>query len=78
MFISLGYRNTQGLRLFLEKHPKASGGLIVYGGKEMKQLNEKIAAIPWPLTTGQVMRYKMQRPSSPSRCWQTAFCSTTA
>ena len=47
-----GYRDTAGLRLFLEKHPKASGGLIVYGGKEIKRLDEKIIAIPWSLVTG--------------------------
>jgi predicted AAA+ superfamily ATPase len=49
---NLGYRDTAGIRLFLEKHPKASGGLVVYGGKEIKRLDEKIVAIPWPLVTG--------------------------
>ncbi len=49
---NLGYRDTAGLRLFFEKHPKASGGLIVYGGKEIKRLDEKIVAIPWSLITG--------------------------
>ena len=49
---NLGYRDTAGLRLFLEKHPKASGGLLVYGGTEIKRMDEKIAAIPWSLVTG--------------------------
>jgi hypothetical protein len=49
---NLGYRDTAGIRLFLEKHPKASGGLIIYGGKEIKRLDEKIVAIPWSLVTG--------------------------
>lgn len=47
-----GYRDTAGLRLFLEKHSKASGGLILYSGSEIKRLDEKIAAIPWSLVTG--------------------------
>lgn len=47
-----GYRDTAGLRLFLEKHPIAAGGLIVSGGKEINRLDEKIVAIPWPLVTG--------------------------
>jgi len=49
---SLGYRDTAGIRLFLEKHPKASGGLIIYGGKEIIRLDENIIAVPWTLITG--------------------------
>lgn len=49
---TLGYRDTAGLRLFLEKHPKTSAGLIVYSGKAIKRLDEKIVAVPWPLLTG--------------------------
>lgn len=47
-----GYRDAAGLRLFLEKHPKASAGVIVYGGKAIKRLDEKIVAIPWAFLTG--------------------------
>jgi hypothetical protein len=49
---NLGYRDTAGLRLFLEQHPKTAAGLIIYGGKEIKRLDEKIVAIPWTLVTG--------------------------
>lgn len=49
---NLGYRDTAGLRLFLEKHPKSSGALVVYGGREIKRMDEKIVAIPWSLITG--------------------------
>jgi len=49
---NLGYRDTAGLRLFLEKHPKASGGLIVYGGTAVKRMDEKILAVPWSFVTG--------------------------
>lgn len=48
----LGYRDSAGIRQFLEKHPKASGGLIVYGGREVKRLDENIIAAPWPFITG--------------------------
>ena len=49
---NLGYRDSAGIRLFLEKHPKASGGLILYGGREIKRLDENIIAIPWTFITG--------------------------
>jgi len=49
---NLGYRDTSGLRLFLENHPKTSGGLIVYGGRTIKRMDEKIIAIPWSFLTG--------------------------
>jgi len=49
---NLGYQDSAGLRLFLEKHSKASAGLLIYGGQEIKRLDEKIAAIPWRLVTG--------------------------
>jgi len=49
---NLGYRDSAGLRLFLEKHPRTSAGLLIYGGREVKRLDEKIVAIPWQLVTG--------------------------
>ena len=49
---NLGYRDSAGLRLFLQKHPKTSAGLLIYGGKETKWLDEKIMAVPWSLVTG--------------------------
>lgn len=49
---NLGYRDSAGLRLFFEKHPKTSAGLLIYGGREVKRLDEKIVAIPWRLVTG--------------------------
>jgi hypothetical protein len=49
---NFGYRDTAGLLLFLEKHPKTTGGLLVYGGREIKRMDEKIVAIPWSLVTG--------------------------
>jgi predicted AAA+ superfamily ATPase len=49
---NLGYRDTAGSRLFLEKHPQASGALIVYCGRQVKRLDEKILAVPWSFLTG--------------------------
>ncbi|HSG43356.1 MAG TPA: ATP-binding protein [Anaerolineales bacterium] len=49
---NLGYRDSAGLRLFLENHPRTSAGLLIYGGHEIKRLDEKIVAIPWTLVTG--------------------------
>jgi len=49
---NLGYRNSAGLRLSFEKHPKTSAGFLIYGGREVKRLDEKIVAIPWRLVTG--------------------------
>jgi len=49
---NLGYRDTAGIRLFLEKIPRTSAGLIAYGGKEIKRLDDKIVAIPWSLLAG--------------------------
>jgi predicted AAA+ superfamily ATPase len=49
---NLGYRDTAGLRLFLTNHPRASGGLVVYCGQQIRRMDEKIVAIPWSLITG--------------------------
>jgi len=48
-----GYRDTAGLRLFLENYPAASAGLLLYAGREAKRLDEKIIALPWTWITGQ-------------------------
>ena len=48
----IGYRDTSGLQLFLENHPKASAGLVIYGGRQVKRMDEKILAIPWNFVTG--------------------------
>jgi len=50
--LALGYRDTAGIRLFLENHPTTAGGLIVYGGQQVKRMDEKIVAIPWSFITG--------------------------
>lgn len=49
---NLGYRDTEGLRLFFKDNPNASGGLILYSGTQIKRLDEKIVAAPWTFITG--------------------------
>ncbi len=41
------FRDTAGLRTFLAAHPEASGGLVVYGGRRVEALDERIVAVPW-------------------------------
>jgi uncharacterized protein len=47
-----GYGDTAGLRSFLAEHPQASGGLLIHGGREIRRVDENIAAMPWTLITG--------------------------
>lgn len=47
-----GFRDTAGLRSFLDEHPNTSAGLLVHGGQEIKRMDQKILAIPWTLLTG--------------------------
>jgi len=49
---NLRYEHTLGLRSFLDAHPKAQGGIILYGGKEVHYLDKHIVALPWTLLTG--------------------------
>jgi predicted AAA+ superfamily ATPase len=48
----LAFRDTRGLQKFLELHPEAVGGLLVYSGNEIRRMGEKILAVPWTLLTG--------------------------
>ncbi len=47
-----GYRDTEGIRSFLNNHPQASGGMLVHGGRDIRRLDENIIAVPWTLLTG--------------------------
>ena len=52
MSAQAGYGDTAAMRQFLSAYPQASGGLIVYQGRVVRHLSEKIVAIPWTLLTG--------------------------
>ena len=51
---SLSYKDTAGIRSFLEEYPEALAGILVYTGKEVKYLGKKILAIPWEMLAGTV------------------------
>ncbi|MDZ7264644.1 MAG: ATP-binding protein [candidate division KSB1 bacterium] len=46
------FSDIQSLKLFLEEYPETSAGVLIYTGNEVKQLHEKIVAIPWFLLGG--------------------------
>jgi uncharacterized protein len=47
-----GYRHAAGLARFLGEHPQAAGGILLHGGRQIRRLDERIVAVPWPLLTG--------------------------
>jgi uncharacterized protein len=48
----VGYGDIAPLRRFLAECPQASGGIILYAGKAIRRLSDRIVALPWPLLTG--------------------------
>lgn len=48
----LTYGEAAGLRDFLAEHPRAVGGLLLYGGREICRLDKNIVAAPWTIVTG--------------------------
>ena len=52
MATSVKYEHTRGLQAFLDAHPQALGGLVIYCGDRIKRLHEQIVASPWTLVTG--------------------------
>ncbi|MBL7195287.1 MAG: ATP-binding protein [Desulfobacterales bacterium] len=41
------FSDIKTLKLFLNEYPETSAGILIYGGDEVKIMDEKIAAIPW-------------------------------
>ena len=48
----VGYGDAASLRVFLGEYPEASGGLLLYGGRVVRRLGERIVAVPWTMVTG--------------------------
>ncbi len=48
----LSFSDVSGLQAFLDAHPRASGGLIVYAGDEIRRMDKDILAVPWTAITG--------------------------
>jgi predicted AAA+ superfamily ATPase len=46
------FSDVLSLKLFFEEYPETSAGVLIYTGNEVKQLHEKIVAIPWFLLGG--------------------------
>jgi hypothetical protein len=49
---SAGFGDVKNLRFFLEEYPEAVGGLLLYNGREIRRLGEKILAVPWTMVAG--------------------------
>jgi hypothetical protein len=47
-----GYRMTAGLETFLTDHPTAAGGLLLYCGRKIVRLGERVVGAPWWLLGG--------------------------
>lgn len=45
-------RDAENLYAFLDEYPEAAGGLILYNGKEIYRIGEKIFAAPWTTIAG--------------------------
>lgn len=48
----VNYGDAASLRAFLDEYPEACGGLLLYGGRAIRRLGEKIVALPWTIVTG--------------------------
>ena len=48
----VSFADADGLRLFLEEHPKTASGAIVYRGQEIRRLGDRIVALPLALLLG--------------------------
>lgn len=46
------YRDADGLRRFLEAHPRAVGGVLLHGGSAIRRLDDRLIALPWSLVAG--------------------------
>lgn len=43
------YRDTAGIRAFLDDHPQALGGILLHQGTEVRFLSRNIIALPWTM-----------------------------
>jgi uncharacterized protein len=41
------YRDVKSLQRFLEEYPECACGVLVHAGREIKQLGDRIVAVPW-------------------------------
>lgn len=50
--MQVSYGDVASLRAFLEEYPEAAGGVLLYGGRAIRRLGERIVALPWTMVTG--------------------------
>jgi len=61
---SPNYRDTEGIKSFLEEYCETSIGIIIHTGNEVKYLGQKILAMPWIMFTGMIQTVSLARYSS--------------
>lgn len=49
MTSSPSFKDTEGIRLFMEEYPEAQVGLLIHTGNKAGYLSQKIVAVPWTL-----------------------------
>jgi predicted AAA+ superfamily ATPase len=49
---TVGFRDTDGLRAFMDSYPECAAGIVVYRGSEVRRLGAKLAAVPWWVVAG--------------------------
>lgn len=44
---NISFSDTDNLQIFMQEYPETSAGIIIYSGKSIRQISEKIYAVPW-------------------------------
>ena len=45
------YADISGIQLFIDEYPETAAGLLIYNGRAIKQMSDKIIALPWTMLT---------------------------
>jgi len=48
----VSYGDAAALRAFVDEYPATAAGVLLYAGRGVRRLGERIVALPWPLLTG--------------------------
>jgi hypothetical protein len=52
---SVGFSDAEGLRFFLDEHPKTVGAILLYGGNEIRRLGDQVIALPIEFVLGNAL-----------------------
>jgi uncharacterized protein len=47
--VSPHYKDTKGLRYFMEEYPDTKSAVLIHAGREVKKFGDKIVAVPWSI-----------------------------